>query len=243
MVYWAPPRAGATQAPASVRRVTGGQRDHHRHAQRRGRQDAHRPQLPDRVPPPRQRESHAPGRQGRQHRPRAQDARRAGGRHGPGRRPRRPADRRGPPAREHPERLRAHRRRVAYLHGRRRPHDHDPDRGRRVRPRGHRARDRGAARQDRVPRQGRPLRGARRLAAAQGLRGLLRRGAAAHPQAPLLRRPRQRRRAAAPRRPRPPQPRAPQPARGRGPGRVTSSTTTRTSSTPPGSSARWARAT
>ena len=77
----------------------------------------------------------------------------------------------------------------------------------------------GAAGQDRIPGQGRPLRGARGLAAAQGLRGLLLRGAAAHPQAPLLRRPRQRRRAASPRRPRPPQPGAAQPARGRGPGR------------------------
>ena len=50
------------------------------------------------------------------------------------RRARRPADRRGPQPRGHPQRLRPHRRRVAYVDGRHRPHQHEPDRDHRIRP-------------------------------------------------------------------------------------------------------------
>ncbi len=55
--------------------------DHHRHAQRGDRQVAVGAELPARAPPPHRRAAHDAGRQGRQRRPRAQDARPAGDRH------------------------------------------------------------------------------------------------------------------------------------------------------------------
>ena len=61
------------------------------------------------------------GRQGDQHRPRAEAARRAGRRDRARGRPHRHADRRGATARGDPQRLRPHRRRVAHVDGRRRP--------------------------------------------------------------------------------------------------------------------------
>ena len=61
--------------------------DRHRHAQRRVRPHDHRPELPARPAPPRERGPPARRREGDQRRPGAEDARRAGRRHRPRRRP------------------------------------------------------------------------------------------------------------------------------------------------------------
>ena len=74
----APARAPAAGAARAESRRP---HDHHRHAQHGDRQDARGAELPARPPPPHGRADDDAGRQGRQRRARAQDARPAGDRH------------------------------------------------------------------------------------------------------------------------------------------------------------------
>ena len=70
-------RQGSAATPGGAALGRGGRRDHHGHPQRRDRQDAVGAQLPARPPPSHGRAADARGRQGRQRRAHAQDARRA----------------------------------------------------------------------------------------------------------------------------------------------------------------------
>ena len=149
--------------------------DPDRHAQHRDRQDARGAELPPRPPPPHGRADDDAGRQGRQRRARAQDARRAGDRDGAGRRRDRDAAGRAAHAALRAVRLRADPRGVAHQHGGDRPDDGRADRDQRARPVGLRAGDRAVRRQAALPRQGRVDVRLRRLAPAQRRRRRLRR--------------------------------------------------------------------
>ena len=111
-----PPHRPPSRRARLVRPRPGGSLDdHHRHAERRARPLAHRPELPARPAPSRERRPHARGRQGDQRRARAQAARRPGRRDRARGRPHRHAHRRGADRGGDPQRLRPHRRRVAHV--------------------------------------------------------------------------------------------------------------------------------
>ena len=94
--YGAAWRGGCGARPGRAARGARSRRPHdpHRHAQHGDRQDARGAELPARPPPPHGGADDDAGRQGRQRRARAQDARRAGDRHRAGRRRDRHAHRR-----------------------------------------------------------------------------------------------------------------------------------------------------
>ena len=126
--------------------------DPHRHAQHGDRQDARGAELPARPPPPHRRADDDAGRQGRQRRARAQDARRARDRDRARRRRDRHAPRRAAHAALRAVRLRPHPRGVAHEHGGDRPDDGRADRDQRARAGGLRAGDRAVRRQAALPR-------------------------------------------------------------------------------------------
>ena len=109
--------------------------DHHRHPQRRARQDARGAELQGRPPAPVGRADHDAGRQGRQHRPRAEAPRPAGDRDRARRRRDRKPDRRRAQRRGDPQRVRADPRGVADQHRGARPHDRPAHRDQRARAR------------------------------------------------------------------------------------------------------------
>ena len=82
-----PGRSRVRRRPATGVRAAGSSNDHHRHPQRRHRQDPGRAELPARPPPPGRRADRHRRRQGRERGPRAAGAGPAGDRHRRGRRP------------------------------------------------------------------------------------------------------------------------------------------------------------
>ena len=151
-------------------------RDHHRHHERRARPHPHGAQLQGRAATPREREADARRRQGDHGGQGAQDPRRPRRRDRPGRWPQRAPHPRGAGRGVDPLRLRPHRGRVADVDGRRRPDVGHVHRGDGVGAARAGDRARGAAREDRLPLEGRRARDLRRDAAARGCRQLLRRG-------------------------------------------------------------------
>ena len=145
-------RAGVLRGPNVQSRRETGSRDRHGHAQRRNRPDADGAELPARPSAPREPGADARGREGHQRRARAQAAGRSRRRDRPGRWANRDAHRRGADVGGDPERLRAHRRRVAHVERGRRPDGGHVHGDQRMGP-ARRARGAGdAAREDQLPR-------------------------------------------------------------------------------------------
>ena len=190
-------RAGWRGDPSTV--SWGSCRDHHRDAQRGPRPVGDRPDPPARPAPPRERRADARRREGHQHRPGAQAARQAGGGDRSRRGSHRDADRRGAHRRGDPQRLRAHRRRVADVDARGRPDVRDADGDQRVGPEGERGRARDPDGQAPVPVARHRARRLRGLAATRRRGHVLRRGVAGARAARRPGRPRHGGRAVAPR--------------------------------------------